>query len=158
MIKKVIVLTILLMLISLGTVFSYSEDISPPPGEKVNNGYAKDEVVFEKDEIRPASADLISRARSTIRDIGNGRVEITGLTETFYSVEVVSAEIILQTWNGSSWDDIISSVYSEENHWRVNGSQIEDVQPGYYRVVVEHEAHNGSQRQTINTETSYIEI
>ncbi|OWZ84388.1 hypothetical protein [Natranaerobius trueperi] len=155
MFRKVVVLTMVLMLAGFGTVLAQG-DVSPPPGEIAKDGYAEDEVVVEKGRISPDLANLLYRYVSSIEDVGNGKVEIEGTTQTHSSVESLTVEVTLQRWTGSEWTDVTSVRTSDNNERIATTSKTESVEPGYYRAIGTHNAFDGHLRQTETTQTSSI--
>ncbi|MGI6648639.1 MAG: hypothetical protein ACOX5W_06155 [Bacillota bacterium] len=118
----------------------------PPPDTEISTDQNKSIVIHTR-EVTTDGITLISDWGCGIRDVGNRKVNISGLTGTagYGMVDYCDATVYLQQWNGSSWVNVTSRTYSAYNSIEASGFSNISVTGGYYyRSCSTHSARDGS--------------
>lgn len=97
------------------------------------------------DIVSPNAYTMISRGECTLSDLGDGIINISGLTQTFYAVDQLDLTLNLQYYSGGSWYTIKTYNYTKYGSSSVAGGQTLSVTPGYsYRIFAQHRAIDGA--------------
>jgi len=92
----------------------------------------------------PNAYQMISRGECSLTDLGDGSLNISGLTQTFYAVDEVDLTLNLQYYSGGNWYTLNSYNYTRYNSSSVSGGQTLGVTKGYtYRIFAQHRALDG---------------
>jgi len=95
--------------------------------------------------VSPAAFQTISGGQCQIVNNGNGTVNISGSTSTYYAVEQIGLKLNLQYLSGGQWYTMNNYSYYNYNSAYVSGGQLLGVSSGYYyRVFAQHTSLNGS--------------
>ncbi len=116
----------------------------PPPEEDFNMGIQ--------------TLDLISHGECTMTTNSDGTIYATGDTQAQYVMDSVGVKLFLQQWDGSSWNDIDSSVtFTEYNTDFISEfNEFSSIQSGYYyRIKAKHFAEDGGNKETTETFSNY---
>jgi hypothetical protein len=91
--------------------------------------------------IAPNAYSMISRGECTLTNLGNGTINISGLTQTFYAVDQLELTLNLQYYSGGNWYTLRTFNYSNYGLSSISGGQTLSVTPGYsYRIFAQHRA------------------
>lgn len=96
--------------------------------------------------VSPQSFQTISGGQCTIVNIGNGSVNISGSTSTYYAVSEIGLQLSLQYLSDGQWKAVPGGAYSyyRNNSSNVTGGQLLNVTRGYnYRIFAQHTSFNG---------------
>lgn len=95
--------------------------------------------------VTPKAYSMISRGECTLIDLGNGTINISGLTQTFNVVDQIDLTLNLQYYSGGSWYTLKTYNYSKYGSSSVTGGQTLSVTTGYsYRIFAQHRAIDGT--------------
>lgn len=153
-----VVLTIGIGLLIGGGVLAKIRSTVPTEGVAAGDPLYGSSADIQASEVGIQALQLIKWGGSDIKSLGGRSVRISGYTETYNPVEIISVDLYLQKWNGSAWMDIsragpfkrtyASYVYGEKD-LTVSSS-------GYYRTRAVHSAVDGSVSESISSYTGYI--
>lgn len=110
--------------------------------------------------VSPASFETISRGVCKIVNNGNGTINISGSTSTYYGVEKIGLKLNVQYLSGGTWYTLDNYSYYKYNSTYVSGGQSLGVTGGYYyRVASQHTSLNGgiSESTQAYSEAIYIQ-
>ena len=95
--------------------------------------------------VSPAAYQTISGGQCQIVNNGNGTINISGSTSTYYGVEQIGLKLNLQYLSGGQWYTLNNYSYYNYNSAYVSGGQLLGVSTGfYYRVFAQHTSLDGS--------------
>jgi hypothetical protein len=93
----------------------------------------------------PNAFQTLYRGECQIINNGNGIINISGLTSTYYAVEKIGLTLNLQQYSNGSWYTIGSYPYSRYDTATLSGGQTLGVSKGnFYRVLAQHSSIDGS--------------
>lgn len=105
--------------------------------------------------VHPQTYQMLESGTCQLADNGDGTINISGNTTTYYSVSQIGLTLHLQYLSNGNWYTLQSYNYTGYNESYISGGQHLAVSHGYYyRVFAEHTAYNGS---TYETGYSYTE-
>lgn len=105
--------------------------------------------------IQPLTYQTFAGGNSQLADMGDGTINISGNTSTYYPVTQIALTLDLQYLSNGNWYTLQTYNYAKNNASYISGGQHIAVSHGYYyRVFAEHTAYNGS---TYETGYSYTE-
>jgi hypothetical protein len=144
--KKGKIFTLLFILLLSLSVKAYAETLKNYVSMETSYN-SKSDLIMTPHNI--GEVDLINIWESTIFNMGNGNVRVTGSTLTYYPVEEIQVTVELQRWNGSSWITIYTcnnKGYYDDYVFTDGGMSVARGQ--YYRVRGTHYAKNKGQSET----------
>jgi hypothetical protein len=95
--------------------------------------------------VSPQAYETISGGQCKIVNNGNGTVNISGSTSTYYAVDQIGLKLNLQYLSGGQWKTVNTYSYYKYDSAYVSGGQLLSVSKGYYyRVLAQHTSLDGS--------------
>lgn len=95
--------------------------------------------------VAPDAYQAIASGQCKIVNIGNGTINISGTTTTYYPVQQIGLKLYLQYLSGGQWYTIDSYSYYEYDASSVSGGELLGVSSGYYyRVFAQYTALDGT--------------
>ncbi|WP_427340847.1 hypothetical protein [Caloranaerobacter sp. DY30410] len=166
--KKILLsVLILVFCISVIPAKSYAQEFKDTDLEvkATIDGYGTSEDVTQIDnstnyifEINSTDLNYIDIARCSIHDLGEGALYIKASTMATTSVDILTLNVYLEKWNGSSWETIStwskSAYLTDEIYFDTVyiGAEIGEK----YRVKTIHSVNINDNEETTTTKTSYI--
>lgn len=126
---------------------------------ETNRGFPTDGIkaegkVGKSGQVSIQSTTYLANGSSSIEVTGSGQVRVSGNSQAYSPVDVISVDLYLQRWNGSSWVDIANAGrFSNYNATSTTGSSLVNVTPGYYYRT--KAVHWINEEQTHEESTSY---
>lgn len=94
--------------------------------------------------MSPAAYKTISGGSCKIVNNGDGTINISGSTSTYYNVENIGLKLNLQYYSGGKWVTLKSYSYNNYDSDHVSGGKLISVSKGYnYRVFAQHTSLDG---------------
>ncbi|MGQ7889259.1 DUF6147 family protein [Paenibacillus sp. WC2504] len=130
-IKNTIISTVTLLgLISVLPAISSAATDNPPAPPEIITPYTAFDPGFK----------FLESGGGSITNKGNGSTVISGQSSSTQYVDEIGVRLVLQRWNGSTWNDIV--IFGDainKNDYTVYGAQSINVQTDYYyRVKTVH--------------------
>jgi hypothetical protein len=152
MFKKTITLGIsvwIFMLLFTGNVIAIQPKTESPP----HHG-------FEDNSVGVKALRLLGLGDCMVIQNGSATsVVVNGITTTLFSVEELSVKPYLQRWTGSSWVNVTSKTFKQNNASQVEGMYSYSVSRGYYyRVKCYHSASDNGIDESIYSYSNNILI
>lgn len=99
--------------------------------------------------VSPAAFQTISGGQCKIVNNGNGTINISGSTSTYYAVGQIGLKLNLQYLSGGQWYTVDSYSYTNYNSSYISRGELLGVSRGYYyRVFAQHTSFNGGMSES----------
>lgn len=127
---------IVVFLMATAVVYAGQSDLKAPPPEQSK----------AHKEIGIKSLQYLQDWNCSLIPSGGGKINLTGYTRAYQTVDYIMVKLYLQRWNGSSWVDLGGWPFERYSASKAEGLKGLEVLKGYYyRVRAEHSlSHNGT--------------
>lgn len=165
MLKQTVWLSFLVVLISTiickNVTFASETNEQPPaptegfPAKNPNYGTSSDDADIQ-------STKYIRSWNSSIKKLGNKKVELSGRTDAYSVVDSIRVKLYLQIWdpNAKRWKDVrFVKGFEGHNTTFISGSATQTVSAkNYYRTRSTHYVKKGSTTENVSRLSGYIYI
>lgn len=109
--------------------------------------------------VSPTAFQTISGGQCKIVNNGDGTINISGSTSTYFAVGQIGVKLNLQYYSGGSWHTLNTYSYYDYNSSYVYGGKSLSVSRGYnYRVFAQHTSLNGGINESGQSYSEAINI